>query len=406
MSSVVSVDLVVASGERLGRTFTLRPGQAFQIGRSPKTTIRLEDPLISRVHALVELRPEGCFVTDLGSSNGTFLDARRLEAHVPVEATGATELRIGDQRLLLSFEDEDEDAVSTRFELAPPLPRDEYELIGVLGEGEQGVVYSAEQKLLNRKVAVKVLRPERARDEALRERFLRQAWLCADVRSPHVVDVYDVRTYKGQVCMIMELVQGPSAADLLRGGPLPLPEVLRVGEHISRALLALQEAGIVHRAVKPSNILLDPSGAVKLCDFGAARQVLPTSGQLAGGATPVVGSFGTADYAAPELVRSAQATSQGDVYSLGVSLHHLARGGDSTPPRDEEGTLLPLSACGVLPAPAAAVDSLLAAMAHPDPEQRPTPAVLPELFRSLRVGCEPVSEATSVVEDWGDLLVS
>lgn len=374
--STVTVELVLADG----RSWTLRTGQSFLIGRSPKNTVHLTgDGLVSRRHAVIELRRGGLYLTDLGSQNGTFVDGERLTPHVATPVHAARKVQIGEHVLSLRASGAfDDDEVETQARRKLPLPEDEFALLGKIADGLTGVVYAAEQILLRRKVAIKVLRSELARDEPTRQRFLRQAWLAAQIQSPYVVEVYDVRTEREQACLVMELVQGPSARDRLRAGPLPPAEVLRIGEDIARALQAAAEAGVVHRSISPSAILLHPSGIAKLSDFGNAKAIVTSTGE----ATPLRQLFGTTAYAAPELARAAEATLAVDVYGLGATLHHLLCGGEESPADDG---LSPLSRCPLPASLPTELEQLIEAMLRDDPAERPRVDSLPDLFRSVRL---------------------
>jgi serine/threonine protein kinase len=201
----------------------------------------------------------------------------------------------------------------------------EFEILGQIGRGASGRIFAAEQKLLRRKVAIKVLNQEVCDDPVHRERFLRQGWICAQVRSPYVVEVYDVRVFQGQVCLIMELVQGSSAKDRLQDGPLPVEEVLKIGEDIARALVIASAAGIVHRDIKPSNILLDPAGVAKLADFGIAKILDEEEANTE--FTPHDAGLGTLAYVSPEQAAEARRVTAGsDIYCLGATLYHLLAG--------------------------------------------------------------------------------
>jgi serine/threonine protein kinase len=141
------------------------------------------------------------------------------------------------------------------------------------------------------------------------------------VKSPYVVEVYDVRVLKGTPVIIMELVQGPSAADRIDQGALPIHEALRIGEHVAKALQVAEEAGVVHRDVKPHNILLSPTGEAKLSDFGLAKQLGASHLTVKGM------GLGSLHYAAPEQIEDAAAVdSRTDLYGLGASLYHMIAG--------------------------------------------------------------------------------
>ena len=149
-----------------------------------------------------------------------------------------------------------------------------YEIVSRIGEGGMGEVYRARDTRLDRDVAVKLLPPQLASDPQFRARFEREAKSVSALNHPHICAIHDVgsASVKGDELhyMVLELIEGESLAQRLAKGPLPLPEVLRLGGQIAQGLDAAHRAGIVHRDLKPGNVMLTRGGA-KLLDFGLAR---------------------------------------------------------------------------------------------------------------------------------------
>jgi len=197
-----------------------------------------------------------------------------------------------------------------------------YEVKGVLGRGGMGVVLKAHDPALGRNVAIKVLSAPLATCGASRRRFLREARAAAAVVHEHVVSVFAVVESAGLPFLVMEYVPGRSLQDRIdRFGPLGLAEVLRIGRQTAAGLAAAHEQGIVHRDVKPANILLeDGVERVRLTDFGLARVVadaaLTRSGVVAG----------TPHYMAPEQASGAAVDRRADLFSLGSTLYAAAAG--------------------------------------------------------------------------------
>lgn len=336
--------LTVVSGKEVGRRFVLRLGQRFTIGRGHSVTIPVEDHAVSRRHVEVELVPDGLFVTDLGSMNGTFVDDQALAVDRPARLEAGGRLRLGGHVFVAAFSDaeDEEDIEATRRFFLPTVP-EEFEVLGELGRGATGIVYAARQRLLNRRVAIKVPRADHGADKVVvARRFLREARLQAQVDSPYVVSVHDIRQVHDRTYLVLELVNGYSARDRLLSDPITLHEALRIGEFTALALDAVHRAKVVHRDVKPSNILLTLEGAVKLSDFGIAKGL--------GEATelePITGSgegLGTLCYVAPEQMEDArQADARSDIFSLGATLYHLISGFPHIPAGTEAGQVL--SAC-------------------------------------------------------------
>jgi predicted Ser/Thr protein kinase len=197
-----------------------------------------------------------------------------------------------------------------------------YTIESELGRGGMGTVYLATHERLGRKVALKVLSLELAHDERFRARFLRESQLAASLDHPNVIPIYDADEVDGVLYLAMRYVDGPSLQTLLRArGRLSLEETSRIAEQIGGALDAAHRAGLVHRDVKPANVLLtDPGGHVYLCDFGLAKR---TSSQ---GMTHTGSFLGTVDYSAPEQIRGQVVDGRADVYSLGCVVFHCLAG--------------------------------------------------------------------------------
>lgn len=322
--------LTVRSGSEAGRRYVLRAGQRFVIGRGRDVTIRVDDGVVSRRHAELFLEASGLSITDLGSRNGTFLDGKRLQANEPVFACPEDVLQLGDQLFeikLVGLDNKTRNELekTARF-LRPNLPPAEFEVLGEIGRGATGVVYAARQKLLLRNVAVKLPRADVEDQELARVRLVREGQLASRVRSPYVVELHDVRLVGKHVYLIMELVNGISGKDRVFSGPLPIEEALRIGEHTANALAAAHQVGVVHRDVKPSNILLSPEGIAKLSDFGIAKGI-GEGDRDEEALTPSNEGLGTMAFVSPEQATSARDVGPAsDLYGLGATLFNLISG--------------------------------------------------------------------------------
>jgi eukaryotic-like serine/threonine-protein kinase len=211
-------------------------------------------------------------------------------------------------------------ALSTRF---PPgtLLGDRYEVVRLLGSGGMAEVYLANDRQLGRHVAVKVIRERYAEDERFVARFRREARAAAALSHPHVVAVHDVGVHDGSPFIVMEHVPGKTLAEIVRdGGALPPERVTEIGQAVARALGSAHAAGIVHRDVKPGNVMVTGDGRVKVLDFGIARALRWTP------LTDTPAVQGTAEYMAPEYLRGDGADPRSDIYSLGVVLYELLTG--------------------------------------------------------------------------------
>jgi serine/threonine-protein kinase len=195
-----------------------------------------------------------------------------------------------------------------------------YRIDAVLGEGAVGVVYRA-AGADGQAVALKVLRAELAVDPVYERRFLHEARAAAGIRHRHLVPVLAAGQADGHRYLAVAYVSGRTLGDRIEAeGPLGLDELLRLASEVGAGLDALHEQGLVHRDVKPDNILLDESGSAALTDFGLAKgpayTVLTKAGQ----------AVGTLDYMAPELLRGVEASPASDVYSLGCVVFECIAG--------------------------------------------------------------------------------
>lgn len=202
---------------------------------------------------------------------------------------------------------------------------DRYEVLGTLGEGGMGTVYHVRHRLLGRQLALKALRADLARDGDLGQRFIREARAAASVAHPNVVQITDFGNLpSGQPYFVMELLVGESLSAILRkGGPLPAARATRLLTQIVDALGAAHAAGVVHRDLKPDNILIcpGPSGdIVKVLDFGLAK----VAGQSRLTKAGVV--FGTPYYMSPEQASGDPVDERADIYALGVVMYEMFTG--------------------------------------------------------------------------------
>src|SRR5713226_1252575 len=194
-----------------------------------------------------------------------------------------------------------------------------------LGRGGMGAVYLAEQTGLGREVAIKELVPSAAADPIALKRFLQEAQVMARTSHPNLVQVYDMEQIQGANYIVLEFVRGRSLRDWLNRGGIPVPQVFAVMHGVLQALDYAHRHAIVHRDMKPENVLLSDEGDVKVADFGIAR-LTDDSGGPGSTATKTGTTVGTPQYMSPEQVASSKVDGRSDLYSAGIMFYELIVG--------------------------------------------------------------------------------
>ncbi len=196
-----------------------------------------------------------------------------------------------------------------------------YRVVKLLGRGGMGAVYRVRDLELERDVALKLIRPEIAEDQATLDRFKREIQLSSRITHRNVLRVYDLGEVEGIKFLTMQYVDGDDLASLVkREGRLPVPRILAIFGEICKGLAAAHEQGVVHRDLKPQNIMLDEAGTAYVTDFGLAKSLAGT------GMTEMGAILGTPFYMSPEQVKGQPAGRPSDIYSLGVILYEMATG--------------------------------------------------------------------------------
>ncbi len=197
-----------------------------------------------------------------------------------------------------------------------------YELIEKIGSGGMAIVYKAKCHLLKRHVAVKILRPELVEDESFVARFKRESLAAASLSHPNIVNIYDVGEENGVYYIVMEYVNGKTLKEYIREKErLEWEEAVRIAAQICSALKHAHKNGIVHRDIKPQNILISEDGTVKVADFGIARAVSSATVTIAG-----ANVMGSVHYFSPEQARGGYVDEKSDIYSLGIVLYEMVTG--------------------------------------------------------------------------------
>jgi serine/threonine protein kinase len=209
-----------------------------------------------------------------------------------------------------------------------------YEITNQLGKGGMGEVYQAKDRKLGRDVAIKVLPEEFARDTDRVARFQREAKLLASLNHPNIAAIYGLEESGGMSFLVLELVEGETLADKIKGGVIPVEESLKLALQIAEALEASHEKGVIHRDLKPVNIKVTPDGKVKVLDFGLAKAFageqadlnLSNSPTLSEAATQQGVILGTAAYMSPEQARGKTVDRRADIWAFGVVLYEMLTG--------------------------------------------------------------------------------
>ncbi|MGQ9589326.1 MAG: protein kinase domain-containing protein [Planctomycetota bacterium] len=303
--------LTVESGPQKGHELVVRPPGPVFFGRDLEADFPLFDRKASRRHFRIDFCNEGYRLADLDSRFGTFVNGARVRtarlSHGDRIAAGGTALvfrvdRPGD----------------------PLVGRDvgAYRVLEAVGTGGMGAVYRAVQTSLQRVVALKVLAEPLARDEEFCRQFVEEARAAAEIAHPNVVRVYDVDWKGGLLFYAMEFMARGSVRDLTRyRGPLPFEDALRIAVEAACGLEFAHFKGIVHRDVKPSNLLIHETGAVKIADLGIALRIDRGSA----GASPG-GLSGSPHYLSPEQALGREIDPRSDIYSLGATLFEMLTG--------------------------------------------------------------------------------
>ncbi len=347
--------------------FILERGDAFVIGRSLQTDLSVDDLRISRRHCRIQHEEHGVTATDLRSANGTYLNGQRIQK---VLLRQGDHLQLGNADLEINVNYTDEDyldhtykcthckraislmtfaegqviQVQERFvcpqcreklntpeftlvelDLIKRLRNEGFEVLEKLSISGVVPIYKARKTSLDQIVALKALPLSSMVSRKKVSRFAQEAKTQARLRHPNIVAIYDVRQGKDLIYIVMELIDGETLLQMIErsGSRLAVKDAVRITYQVARALSHAHEKGIVHRDVKPSNIMITPDGTAKLIDFGLAKNLFEvTMGITSDGET-----LGTLGYMAPEQLKTAkEADYRADIYGLGASLYHCLSG--------------------------------------------------------------------------------
>ena len=211
-----------------------------------------------------------------------------------------------------------------------------YEVVEEIGRGGMGEVYRARDTKLDRDVALKVLPHAFTDDPDRLARFEREAKVLASLNHPNIGHIYGLEEAEGQKALVLELVEGPTLADRIKQGPIPVDEALPIAKQIAEALEAAHEQGVIHRDLKPANIKVRDDGMVKVLDFGLAKAFEPEAGSVSASMSPTISLtaaatqmgmvIGTAAYMAPEQAKGLTVDKRADIWAYGAVLFEMLTG--------------------------------------------------------------------------------
>jgi eukaryotic-like serine/threonine-protein kinase len=246
-----------------------------------------------------------------------------------------------------------------------------YEILKLLGEGGMGAVYRAHDRELDRVVALKVIRPELARNAQILQRFKQELILARQITHRNIIRIFDLGQAEGVRFITMEFIEGEDlSCTLARRGKLPAPEAAAIVVQVARGLEAAHEEGVIHRDLKPQNIMIEPSGKASVMDFGIARSV--DASQI----TRTGALMGTPTYMSPEQAQGLKVDSRSDLYSLGIIFYELLTGRPPFLAEKPMATLLrriheaPVPPIAVEPAVPKRVNEIVMKMLAMNPEDR------------------------------------
>ncbi len=305
--------LVVEKGRQKGKSVRVDKTSAIVVGRGNTADLQLDDPMTSRRHFSVEFKKGNFYAIDLGSANGTYVNGGQVREQV---------LEIGDKlqagEILLSFlaaESTIKHDTVTGQKIAGYLIEER------VGRGAMGTVYKAIQLSLDRTVALKILARELVSDKNFIDMFVREAQNAGQLNHPNIVQVYDVGQHKNIYFISMEFMAGGSVYELInREGAQPFERALQIALDSVRGLRYAEKCELVHRDIKPDNLMLRQDGITKIGDLGIARRL------QAGSAVLEEGIFGSPHYMAPEQAQGLKIDCRTDIYSLGATMYHVLSG--------------------------------------------------------------------------------
>ena len=375
-------NIIIETGPATGELRELPDDGRFTIGRTRSSTISLRDTLVSRDHCFIERHDGEWRLVDCGSSNGTFVNEAAVER---VTLRAGDLIRVGET--LFSFQEEADDPYLGRVIAG-------YRIDRRIGRGSGAIVYRGLQLSLNRVVAVKLLAPSLRENERVVRRFLREGRAAAKLDHLHIVQTFDTGRFEDDYYLVMEYVAGGSLKEEIdRNGSVPIERAFGYMLQALEALKFAERKRIVHRDVKPANLLLDAEGRLKLADLGIAADLRRRVGSTGS-------RVGSPRYVAPEQAIDGVVDHRADQYALASSVYHMISGEYPFAGGSVEEILAakqqapPLPLHERVPTVSPALGRVLQRMMERDPERRyPSAAEARQAW--LEAGDAPVDPSTS-----------
>lgn len=356
--------ILADKGPDRGRSWTVKSDGTFLIGRDSSSQISLRDDEISRRHCQIEFHDSSWWVRDLDSTNGLLINGETVQDLAKLKHNDHIDLGV----TRLTFMIEEDPLVGKILGGCEVLSR--------IGRGGMGTVYAARQISLDRPVALKILSDKYTRDQSFIDMFIREARAAGLLSHPHIVQVYDVGREGDLHYFTMELMDHGSAENRIdENGTLPLHLALNIVKQAATGLRYAEKQGIVHRDIKPGNLMMTQTGTVKIGDLGIARKA-----DSSGVVSQKEGVSGSPHYIAPEQARGEAIDQRADIYSLGATLYHCLTGKTPYKGKSARDVILKHMQAEEAPDPWSVVHkskipvdvrALIQRMMSPQPENRP-----------------------------------
>ena len=308
--------LLVERGNDKGASLKVEAGNSYVVGReNPQAAVKLNDPMASRAHFQISGQNGVFKIKDMKSRNGTLLNDEKLAPDQEKELKIGDKVQVGETIFSFLNDSKEESAGGLTGKVIGG-----YKLMERVGRGGMGTVYKAEQISLKREVALKVLSAKLLSDPVFVERFVEEARAAGGLIHPNIVQVIDVGSDRGIYYFSMEFMGNGSVGDVVaKEGAIPWDRGLAMMTDAARGLVFAEKNGIVHRDIKPDNLMLTSEGSVKIGDLGLARK----TADLAGDTGQI---FGTPHFIAPEQAQGKPVDNRADIYALGASMYRVLTG--------------------------------------------------------------------------------